>query len=91
MPLFRLAPLTALTVAALVSTACTTRADSPTPLIASVNRSGEVTVRRASDDRVVATIRPGIFEQTWQQRGVSRGADYAAADTGRRGLTLTIG
>lgn len=49
-------------------------------LVAYVSRTGEVTVRRADGEGTVATLRPGMFETTWQYRGVS--APAGAGDQG---------
>lgn len=53
-------------------------------LKASVSRSGEVTIRRADTEAIVATVRPALFEATWQFRGVSpaAGAGKAGAAEG---------
>src|SRR4051812_41148810 len=51
------------------------------PLLGFVAPSGEVTIRRTDTDAVVATVRPGLFEATWQYRGV--GVSGAAAGGGK--------
>lgn len=60
------------------------------PLVALVSPSGEITVRRASDERVIATIRPGLFEQTWQIRGVSPSGAFSAPNPGGA-IVQTVG
>jgi hypothetical protein len=53
-----------------------------TPLIAYVAPTGSVTIRRKDNDKVVATMTPAIFEQTWQLRGVGRGSGFATTTSG---------
>src|SRR5437868_390197 len=44
-------------------------------LVAYVAKNGEVAVRRADTEALVARIQPGLFEATWQFRAVSGGGD----------------
>lgn len=48
--------------------------------VAYVSRTGEVTVRQADGERTLATVRPGMFETTWQYRGVTPAAGGQAAE-----------
>ncbi len=97
--LFPRVSLFALTAAflALMSCTVTTRSvdaqqpplASVAPLTALVSRSGQITIRRADSDRVVATVTPGLFEKTWQYRSVSDTGK--AAGEAERGATITAG
>jgi putative hemolysin len=49
-------------------------------LTASVSRGGAVTIRRARDGKVIATVTPGLFETTWQFRGVGSGGAFDNAN-----------
>ena len=74
--------------ASLIATAALTafcsspvRAQDPA-LTAFVASSGEVTVRDTKSDKIVATIRPGLFEQTWQMRGLSPSGTFGPEGAG---------
>ncbi|MDX1933450.1 MAG: hypothetical protein SFU56_12645 [Capsulimonadales bacterium] len=48
---------------------------------ATVGANGTVTVRRKAGDAPVLTIAPGIFERTWQFRGIGPGDGFDATTT----------
>jgi hypothetical protein len=49
--------------------ACAAAPGDAPALTAWVSKSGDVTVRRNDNDATLATIKPGLFETTWQMRG----------------------
>ena len=53
-----------------------------TPVIAYIAASGTVTVRRKDNDKVVATIAPALFEQTWQFRSLGSGEGFLPISEG---------
>jgi hypothetical protein len=61
------------------------------PPTAYVSRAGEVTVRRADTETVIATVRPALFEATWQYRGVSAGSMQAQAAGRTEGVIRATG
>ena len=68
------------TAASVLGAANPARAQGDTPLVAYLAANGEVTVRNANTGKTMATIRPGLFEQTWQMRGLSPTGAFGAPD-----------
>lgn len=50
--------------------------------VAMVAKSGAVTIRRVENDQVVATVLPGLFEQTWQLRNLGGGQEIQEGPNG---------
>lgn len=70
-----------------------TQSQPPSRLTATLDRSGAVTVRVAASQRVLATIRPGLFEATWQYRTTTVGSQPGIARIRARsaGALVTVG
>ena len=84
-PTFCAAVSFGVTAAATLGAASVAHAQDAPPLVAYLGANGEVSVRNASTGKNVATIRPALFEQTWQMRSLSPtgafGADANANQT----------
>jgi len=88
------ASLLSLAIYALSLAAGGSAAPSPAPgaaLIALVSRSGDITIRRADDNRQIAAIRPGLFETTWQFRGAGTSGGSGFGGEAGGGTTRTTG
>ena len=65
-------------------------AGAPPRLTATLDRAGTLTVRFAENHRVYATIRPGVFESTWQYRTTVSAPQPGTARIRARGAGAVI-
>ena len=86
------APLHAVALALALMTFCaaTPRPARADTLTAYVAKSGAVTIQQGESEKTLASVRPGLFETTWQMRGVSTGPDGPVIRASNAGATVTV-